>query len=262
MLDLSYPPAWTTRATRALSVLASRPALVRGLLTFPETDPPTPHDPAKIPLVELLCRHISAYRKHDDKDHYRELYENVLTTLSQLAIADTQTLTTLVDSLTLIPSLVSFIYHVTSVIWTELELSENITRSDSNCLFNALRLAIQLLHYLSFSSDPEPNVRERLCYAPRGTFNGLIHMFIVAFGRLSSADPPEYLDEPRSATLREIRGMSEALLGIVVDGPEVEGIYDVFHDSEEDERGGFSQEKVPASVEDEEEALQMSIDGF
>ncbi|KAG8728718.1 hypothetical protein FRC12_021549 [Ceratobasidium sp. 428] len=87
-------------------------------------------------------------------------------------------------------------------------------------------------------------------------------MFIVAFGRLSSADPPEYLDETRSATLREIRGMSEALLGIVVDGPEVEGIYDVFHDSEEDERGGFSQEKVPASVEDEEEALQMSIDGF
>ncbi|KAG8704698.1 hypothetical protein FRC09_003373 [Ceratobasidium sp. 395] len=262
MLDLSYPPAWTTKATRALSVLASRPALVRGLLIFPESDPPTPHDPAKIPLVELLCRHISAYRKHDDKDHYRELYENVLTTLSQLAIADTQTLTTLVDSLTLIPSLVSFIYHVTSVIWTELELSENTTRSDSNCLFNALRLAIQLLHYLSFSSDPEPNVRERLCYAPRGTFNGLIHMFIVAFGRLSSADPPEYLDETRSATLREIRGMSEALLGIVVDGPEVEGIYDVFHDSEEDERGGFSQEKVPASVEDEEEALQMSIDGF
>ncbi|KAG8689994.1 hypothetical protein FRC08_010716 [Ceratobasidium sp. 394] len=62
--------------------------------------------------------------------------------------------------------------------------------------------------------------------------------------------------------IREIRGMSEALLEIVVDGPEVEGIYDVFHDSEDDERGGPSQEKVDASVADEEEALQMSIDGF
>ncbi|KAG9099393.1 hypothetical protein FRC06_005314 [Ceratobasidium sp. 370] len=266
LLDPSYPPPWIVRATHALSVLASRgfdrPVLVRGLLTSPETDPPTTSDSAKVPLVELLCRHLSAYRKHDTKDHHRELYDNVLTTLSQLAIADTQSLTTLVESLTLIPSLVSFIYHVTSAIWSELELLESSTGSHDSCLVNALWLAVQLLHYLSFSSDPEPNIRERLCYAPRGSFNGLVHMFIVAFGRLSSGDPPEYLDETRSAMIREIRGMSEVLLGIVVEGPEVEGIYDVFHDSEDDERGGSSEGRVDASVADEEEALQMSIDGF
>ncbi|KAG8747157.1 hypothetical protein FRC10_002206 [Ceratobasidium sp. 414] len=213
-----------------------------------KTNPPTTNDSVKVPLVELLCRHLSGYRKHDTKDH--------------LAIADTQALTTLVESLTLIPSLVSFIYHVTSAIWSELELSENSAESHDSCPIDALRLAIQLLHYLSFSSDPEPNIRERLCYAPRGSFNGLVHMFIVAFGRLSSGDPPEYLDETRSAMIREIRGMSEALLGIVVDGPEVEGIYDVFHDSEDDERGVSGEEKVDASVTDEEEALQMSVDGF
>ncbi|KAG8678235.1 hypothetical protein FRC08_017957, partial [Ceratobasidium sp. 394] len=129
LLDPSYPPPWTVRATRTLSILASRPALVRGLLAFPETEPPTANDLVKVPLVELLCRHLSAYRKHDTKDHHRELYDNVLTTLSQLAIADTQSLTTLVESLTLIPSLVSFIYHVTSAIWSELELLENATGS-------------------------------------------------------------------------------------------------------------------------------------
>ncbi|KAG9125474.1 hypothetical protein FRC07_007469 [Ceratobasidium sp. 392] len=132
MLDSSYPPPWTVRVTRALGILASRPALVRGLLTFPEIDPATAHDLAKIPLVELLCRHLSVYRKNDTKEHHQELYDNVLIALSQLAIADTQSLTTLVDSLTLIPSLVSFIYHVTSAIWSELELSENSAQSDDS----------------------------------------------------------------------------------------------------------------------------------
>lgn len=55
---------------------------------------------------------------------YRELYDNVLTTISQLAIADSQSLTSLVESMTLIPSLVSFIYNVTSVIWSETAAAE------------------------------------------------------------------------------------------------------------------------------------------
>jgi hypothetical protein len=57
-------------------------------------------------------------------------------------------------------------------------------------------------------------------------------------------------------------GISEALLGTVVDGPEVHGMYEVFHDSEDDDRGTLSEEKVEASVADEEEALHMSIDDF
>ncbi|QRW08371.1 hypothetical protein RhiLY_07370 [Ceratobasidium sp. AG-Ba] len=259
MLDTSYPAPWIAKATRALCNLASRPALVRGLLSFPDLNPPVTNESTKVPLVELLSRHLSAYRKHETEEHHKELYSNILTALSQVAITDTQSLTTLVDSLSLIPSLVSFICHVSSAIWSELELVENRALGEDHCLIDALRLAVQLLHYLSFSSDPEPNVRERLLYAPHGPFNGLVHMFIVAFGRLSSGDPPEYLDETCSASLREIRGVAEALLGIVVDGPEVEGIYDVFHDSEEDD------EKVDASVEDEdenEEALKMSLDEF
>ena len=74
-------------------------------------------------------------------------------------------------------------------------------------LVQTLRSAIQLLHYLAFSSDPAPNIRERLSYAPRGPFNGLVHLFIVAFGRLSFSDPPEYLDKPCFHGIREVRGM-------------------------------------------------------
>ncbi|KDN46186.1 hypothetical protein RSAG8_04413, partial [Rhizoctonia solani AG-8 WAC10335] len=190
---------------------------------------------------------------------YRELYENILTTLAQLAIADSQSLTTLVDSPSLLLSLVSFIYHVTSAIWSEVALAENAT-GNHECLVQNLRSAVQLLHYLVFNPDPGPNVRERLLYATRGPFNGSIHFFIVSFGRLAFGDPPEYLDTNCSKAIREIRGLSEALLETVVDGPEVDGIYAVFRDSDEDEVIPSSVEKVEASVADDEEALHMAID--
>jgi hypothetical protein len=83
---------------------------------------------------------------------HRELYDNVLTALSQLAIADNQSLSTLVESLTLIPSLVSFIYNVTSAIWSELEMSENSARNHNSWLVHILSFHHRaLLVYLRFT---------------------------------------------------------------------------------------------------------------
>ncbi|CAE6517919.1 unnamed protein product [Rhizoctonia solani] len=260
LLDLAQPPPWSVRVTRLLAILGSRPLLSRALLSFPDANPPPTRDLAKVPLIESLCRHLTAFRKHNINEHYRELYENILTALAQLAIADSQSLTTLVDSPSLLLSLVSFIYNVTSAIWSEVALAENATGNHETRLVQNLRSAVQLLHYLVFGSDPTPNVRERLLYATRGPFNGAIHFFIVSFGRLAFGDPPEYLDINCSKAIREIRGLSEALLETVVDGPEVDGIYAVFRDSDEDENIPSSGERVEASVADEEEALHMAID--
>jgi hypothetical protein len=47
--------------------------------------------------------------------------------------------------------------------------------------------------------------------------------------------------------------LSETLLETVVDGPEIDGIYVVFRDSDEEER-------VEPSIMDEEEALHMAVD--
>ncbi|CEL60995.1 hypothetical protein RSOLAG1IB_04234 [Rhizoctonia solani AG-1 IB] len=260
LLEPAQPPPWTVRVTRLLAILGSRPLLARALLSFPETNPPPTKDLSKAPLLEHLCRHLVAFRKHNINEHYRELYENILTTLAQLAIADNQSLTALVDSPPLLLSLVSFIYHVTSAIWSEIALAENATGNHETCLVQNLRSAVQLLHYLVFTPDPAPNIRERLLYATRGPFNGSIHFFIVSFGRLAFGDPPDYLDTNCSKAIREIRGLSEALLETVVDGPEVDGIYAVFRDSDEDENIPPSEERVEASVADEEEALNMVVD--
>ncbi|CAE6358230.1 unnamed protein product [Rhizoctonia solani] len=263
LLDPAQPFPWSVRVTRLLAILGSKPLLARALMSFPEVNPPPTRELAKVPLIESLCRHLTAFRKHDLNEHHRELYENILATFAQLAIADSQSLATLVDSPSLLLSLVSFIYHVTSVIWSEVALAENPAGNRETCsrsLVQNLRSAVQLLHYLVFSPDPAPNIRERLLYATRGPFNGSIHFFIISFGRLAFGDPPEYLDTDCSKGIREIRGLSEALLETVVDGPEVDGIYTVFRDSDEDEGIPSSVERVEASVMDEEEALHMAID--
>ncbi|CAE6431250.1 unnamed protein product [Rhizoctonia solani] len=261
LLDPPQPPPWTARVTRLLAILGSRSLLARALLSFPEANPPPARDLSKIPLLDYLCRHLVAFRKHNINEHYRELYENILTALAQLAIADNQSLTMLVESPSLLLSLTSFIYNVTSTIWSEVALAENATGNHKTCLVQNLRSAVQLLHYLVFTPDPVPNIRERLLYATRGPFNGSIHFFIVSLGRLAFGDPPDYLDTNCSKAIREIRGLSEALLETVVDGPEVDGIYAVFRDSDEDEHVASSEEKVEASIGDEEEALRMVIDG-
>jgi hypothetical protein len=49
------------------------------------------------------------------------------------------------------------------------------------------------------------NLRLRLHHAPHRAFSGISHMFIVTFGRLSYADPPEWVD---AAQRRELEGMA------------------------------------------------------
>ncbi|KAG8762578.1 hypothetical protein FRC11_008700, partial [Ceratobasidium sp. 423] len=88
LLDPAQPPPWSVRVTRLLAILGSRPLLSRALLSFPDANPPPTKDLAKVPLIESLCRHLTAFRKHNINEHYRELYENILTALAQLAIAD------------------------------------------------------------------------------------------------------------------------------------------------------------------------------
>ncbi|KAF8757079.1 hypothetical protein RHS01_03940 [Rhizoctonia solani] len=233
LLDPAQPPPWTVRVTRLLSILGSRSPLARTLLNFSEANASSTREIPKVPLLECICRHLVAFRKHNINEHSQDA--------GRLA--------------SLLLSLVSFIYNVTSTIWSEVALSR-----ERNCLVQNLRSAVQLLHYLVFTPDPMPNVRERLIYATRSPFNGSIHFFIVSFGRLAFGDPPDYLDTTCAKAIRGIRGLSEALLETVVDGPEVDGIYTVFRDSDEDENIPSSGEKVEPSVADEEEALRMVID--
>lgn len=57
--------------------------------------------------------------------------------------------------------------------------------------------SVNLLHHLVFVLNLSPVLGRKLIEATRlpGPFNGVAHMFIVTFGRLSWAEGPEWLDK-------------------------------------------------------------------
>lgn len=49
-----------------------------------------------------------------------------------------------------------------------------------------------LLHHLVHSSKPIVRLHDKLQHCPY--FDNLVHMFILSFGQLSYADPPDWID--------------------------------------------------------------------
>jgi len=70
----------------------------------------------------------------------------------------------------------------------------------------AISRTVVLLNYLVFSAEPTSNLRQKLHHAPHRQFNGISYMFIVTFGTLSYADPPEWVADKDKIELDQIRG--------------------------------------------------------
>ena len=65
-----------------------------------------------------------------------------------------------------------------------------------------------LLHHLVIGEDATLDLRERLLrVASAKTYQGLIHRFILTFGRLSYANPPYWLDETDRQRLMGVAGL-------------------------------------------------------
>ncbi|GJJ06055.1 hypothetical protein Clacol_000243 [Clathrus columnatus] len=71
-------------------------------------------------------------------------------------------------------------------------------------------------------------------------FNGVVHMFIVTFGRLSWAETPEWLTPEGRALCETISELSMDLIEMIVPGPECDSLWSVWHESESMEDQGFS----------------------
>ena len=71
---------------------------------------------------------------------------------------------------------------------------------------------LALLHKLVLPSEEQDEAefdfRQKLYHAPHVSFNGLAHMFVVMIGRLSYADPPEWLTSELQADVEKLTGMS------------------------------------------------------
>jgi hypothetical protein len=146
----------------------------------------------------------------------------ILTFFGILSLAHADIHATLVGCQALIPSLVAFLTQMTTLLWEGDEFfmtsSEAIARfvfevsavySDlnPNRTVRTLNQTLFLLHHLVFSLEPNFNLRHRLHCAPSRTFNGITHMSIVTFGRLSCADPPEWIDPAQKVELEAMSGI-------------------------------------------------------
>lgn len=127
--------------------------------------------------------------------------------------------------------------------------------------------ATLLLHHLVIGEDATLDLRERLLRAPAKTYQGLIHFFILTFGRLSYANPPYWLDARDRQRLVGVAGLysavmsseladdgcadlARALLERVIQGPELDLIWETYQDE------GEENDEAAMDVDDEEVEAQ------
>ncbi|KAI0043401.1 hypothetical protein FA95DRAFT_1575144 [Auriscalpium vulgare] len=217
------------------------PGNFRSLLAFPPgtLEDEDARDFRKLPQIENMCALLLDNERIGSEAN--AMREHLLVTLVQLALAHADGITILSESESLIPTLVVFLMHHSTVLWEEdpaimsspVHISEALDR-----VIRALAHALLLLHYLVFHTDAPLNLRLKLQHAPHRPFNGLGHMFVVAFGRLSYADAPEQVDKDGRVKLEQLSEPARDIMELVIEGPESESIWAAFQDASDPEDDG------------------------
>ncbi|KAI0930684.1 hypothetical protein AcV5_007334 [Taiwanofungus camphoratus] len=249
-------PTWLLyRSTRLLALLASHRSLYRELLSFPDPDTDTPEqDPGsrdfgKIPHIEQLAAYlIDTTREGQEADALRE---TTLAFVASLSIAHQDALTILVQSQTLIPSIVVYLSNLTTPIWEEDELFMESPALIEAVVPKVVRSMLLLYNLVIGANNTTFDLRKKLLLAPHRPYHGISHMFIVTLGRLSYADSPEWISPDLRLDLDQTTEIAKELLDLLVDGPEHEMVWSAFQ-AEEDMVDGRSPED-----DEEQEARKL-----
>ncbi|KAG6886161.1 hypothetical protein C0993_000679 [Termitomyces sp. T159_Od127] len=225
----NQPPWLLARSVRLLVILASHHKLCRFLLSMPDPEISTEGktaDPQKIPLVERLCLYlIDAGRKDAD---YKEAKASILTFFALLSNSHADVHAHLLTSTTVIPSLVFFLAQLTAAFWEDDEELMSASSEEVSMAIQTLNQALFLLHHFVFTSVSFINLRQKLHAPYHRIFNGLMHMFIVAFGRLSYGEAPEWIHRQGRIDLVSSTDMARDILDHVVDGPEADRTWQAY----------------------------------
>ncbi|KAF9237525.1 hypothetical protein BU15DRAFT_75899 [Melanogaster broomeanus] len=253
LLQPNRPVWFLIQSTRVLLLLSTRRVLFRSLLSFPESeqarnagDPP---DFTHVPQLDLACSLLT------DTDHRGpeadELKSHIIMFFGMLSNAHPDAYALLIESRELIPSMVLYLCHLVTPIWDEDEALSKDPQATSRTI-GMINHTTLLLHHLVISEDSTVNLRERLYRAPMKTYNGLIHLFIVTFGRLSYANSPYWLHAKDNQRLARVADLARPLLELVIQGPELDSIWETYQDEAEDNEAAMD-------VDDEEaEALKLA----
>ncbi|KAH7888599.1 hypothetical protein F5I97DRAFT_722725 [Phlebopus sp. FC_14] len=249
----SHPRWFLVDSTRLLMLLSTRPSLFHSLLPFPGSEH-TKQDGKLSDLIDLMCALLADVDRTEPE--VNEIKTNIITFFGMLSNVHPYTFTPLVESQALIPSVVIHLTNLVASIW-----GDNVPIvSGTQAISRAVRMISQatlLMDRLVTSGESFSNLRERLYRAPTWQYNGVVHMFIRTFGRLSFLDPPDWVNGQDRQQLEQVADLAKTLLELVVEGPEAECIWETY-EGEAVENG-----EAQTEADDEEvEARRLELESI
>ncbi|KAG7098668.1 hypothetical protein E1B28_000582 [Marasmius oreades] len=228
--------SFLSRSTRFLALLFSYPKMYEYCVTntTDTTEDGTPLDFSRTLNLDRLCSLLIDVHR-DDPDAI-SMKNHILMFFTAFSLAHSDALNLLASSLVFIPSLITHVAYLSRPIWEE-EDAEGFEPQfrPASLTIRALSKTLSLLHHIVFNATPSVNLPDKFLRAHPRAFNGINHNFIVAFGRLSYAAAPDWVDVEERRMMTGMIEMATELLELVVDGPEGDGVWLMYHDGPVDE---------------------------
>ncbi|KAF8622744.1 hypothetical protein AX15_006834 [Amanita polypyramis BW_CC] len=218
------------RTCQLLVLLGSHPPLSRELVHVSgvsSKDRDELVEPGRLFLVDRLCTFL--YEENHKFNELHTIREHILTLFATLSLSDPDSLTALTNNDVLIPSLVCLLSNLTNLLWEEDERLMTAPQPVA-ALIHMTNQVVTLIHHLVVSMESSFNLKPRVHHNSHQALTGLNHIFIVSFGRLSYADPPDWIDKPGRRELESLTDIARELLDIVVDGPESDYIWSLYQE--------------------------------
>ncbi|KAG2150466.1 hypothetical protein DEU56DRAFT_977750 [Suillus clintonianus] len=230
LLDSSRPTWFLFQSTRMLSRFSTRPVLFQSLLSIPDTEGQS-QDYTRLPHVERMCSLLNdSSRTGDEADGIKR---HILTFFAMLSEAHPTAHAIIIESQSVIPSIIVYLYELSVPVWQGDEALESDPQAASRVI-QRMNQTTFLLHHLMFKAEAPPRLRERLEHAPRH-YNGLVHIFVVTMGRLSFADVPEWVQEEDKLDLERVAGLAKDLLELLMDAPQMDAIWATYQEGPDEE---------------------------
>ncbi|KAG8963848.1 hypothetical protein FRC05_004389 [Tulasnella sp. 425] len=257
LINSGQPPWVVKRGLRLLVMFIIHKPLIKFVLGLygPNGEPVPQYDLARVLLIQRLCGYLILPHRWASHVEINGMAGSIFTFFATLTEVHDEGTSLLVESIWVIPSLIVFLAHNSARLFEEDESIVNGSEEDQLLAVRSLFRACHLLwHTVRPGRDDAVDLRRQILQAAARDplqFNGLHHLFILAFGRLSYADPPDFLKSELKDTTTKMGEFARDLLESVVEGPELDNIWEAYQQSDETDDG---------TADEEEMARQMSMD--
>ncbi|KAG8890644.1 hypothetical protein FRB98_006147 [Tulasnella sp. 332] len=246
LTDRRQPPWLVVRSIRVTLCLLSRREVLSSLFRPDgQTIAPEPTVPG-MSMIPQLCRYLVLKHQHSTDAECHSITQSILMIIA-CGLEIEEGLTFFRESVCVVPSLVACLMQLSTPLFEEDQYLED---QDEEFQLRTIRIVYYAAHILWTivnPSIPVVNLRTKLQSAAATDpqqFNGLLHVFIVSLGRLSFADPPEWVPPNGQDALVKVAELARDLLDTVVEGPDGDLIWEAYQpqDDENEERDALERE--------------------